>query len=228
VPETRPEDGHDVLAAYLQLAELDSKSAAIDTNTFIAEIKERHRKLLQDRPSANPGLFKQQQNQAGDTVFTRPEMVEGTLLEGLRIFKSLKSPFSRAMFVHFMLSDVHPFTDGNGRLSRIMTRKELASAGLSRIVVPTVIRNDYIDGSIDDAEPGVDDREPQRGDGSNGLLGSPQQRERANLQASGLLTRLRLSVRAHRSQPSPPEAAVRNSRVQLVYAVSRALQTVGT
>jgi hypothetical protein len=146
VPETRPEDGHDVLAAYLQLAELDSKSAAIDTNTFIAEIKERHRKLLQDRPSANPGLFKQQQNQAGDTVFTRPEMVEGTLLEGLRIFKSLKSPFSRAMFVHFMLSDVHPFTDGNGRLSRIMTRKELASAGLSRIVVPTVFRNDYIDG----------------------------------------------------------------------------------
>jgi hypothetical protein len=44
-----------------------------------------------------------------------------------------------------MLSDVHPFNDGNGRLSRVMMTKELILAGLSRIVIPTVFRNDYLD-----------------------------------------------------------------------------------
>jgi len=50
------------------------------------------------------------------------------------------------MFVHYMLSDVHPFTDGNGRIARIMMTKELAASGLSRIVVPTIFLDDYIDG----------------------------------------------------------------------------------
>ncbi|MBI5942146.1 MAG: cell filamentation protein Fic, partial [Caulobacterales bacterium] len=38
-----------------------------------------------------------------------------------------------------------PFNDGNGRISRIMMTKELLAAGLSRIIIPTVYRNDYFD-----------------------------------------------------------------------------------
>jgi len=145
-PNNRPEDGHDVLAAYLQLVELEPRCPPIDPHTFISEVKERHRLLMKGRTAVNPGQFKDKQNQAGDTVFSSPEMVEGTMLEGLKLFSSLQKPFARAMFVHYMLSDVHPFTDGNGRIARIMMTKELAASGLSRIVVPTIFRDDYIDG----------------------------------------------------------------------------------
>jgi hypothetical protein len=40
---------------------------------------------------------------------------------------------------------VDAINDGNGRLSRILMNRELLAAGLSRIVVPTVFRHDYID-----------------------------------------------------------------------------------
>ena len=146
MPEARPQDGHDVLGAYQQLVELGGRSAfAIDADAFIDEIQERHRHLMTARPSVGPGTFKTTPNQAGDTTFVDPRLVRGTLREGVALFRSLSDPFSRAAFVHFLLSDVHPFNDGNGRLSRIMTTKELVGAGLSRIVVPTVYRGDYLD-----------------------------------------------------------------------------------
>ena len=43
-----------------------------------------------------------------------------------------------------MIAEIHPFTDGNGRISRIMGNAELFKSGLSRIIVPTVYREDYI------------------------------------------------------------------------------------
>ena len=44
----------------------------------------------------------------------------------------------------FMISEVHPFNDGNGRISRIMMNAELVKAGQTRIIVPTVFREDYL------------------------------------------------------------------------------------
>jgi hypothetical protein len=44
-----------------------------------------------------------------------------------------------------MLAETHPFNDGNGRISRIMMTRELLAANLSRIVIPTVYRDDYVD-----------------------------------------------------------------------------------
>jgi fido (protein-threonine AMPylation protein) len=146
MPDARPEDGRDVLGVYLQLVDLRPRPAApIEPDKFIDEIRERHRQLMQGRPSVRPGVFKEKPNKAGDTIFVAPNLVEGTIREGINILRVLSDPFSRALFLHFLLSDVHPFNDGNGRLSRIMMTKELVSAGLSRIVVPTVYRNDYLD-----------------------------------------------------------------------------------
>jgi Fic family protein len=45
-------------------------------------------------------------------------------------------PFGRAVRLHHLLSDVHPFVDGNGRISRIMMTKELLASGLSRLRIP--------------------------------------------------------------------------------------------
>jgi Fic family protein len=37
-----------------------------------------------------------------------------------------------------------PFADGNGRVARIMMNAELVAAGESRIIVPTIYRNNYL------------------------------------------------------------------------------------
>jgi hypothetical protein len=146
VPETRPEDGHDVLSTYLQLMDSGERSAnSIDADAFIDEVQERHRNLMAPRPSIQPGVLKTKPNQAGNTAFVHPDLVRGTLREGVGILRSISDPFSRAIFVHFLLVEVHPFNDGNGRISRIMMTKELLAAGLSRIIIPTVFRNDYFD-----------------------------------------------------------------------------------
>ena len=44
----------------------------------------------------------------------------------------------------FAVSEVHPFADGNGRISRIVLNSVLTAAGEAKILVPTVFRTDYI------------------------------------------------------------------------------------
>ena len=44
----------------------------------------------------------------------------------------------------FLVSEVHPFLDGNGRMARVMMNAELSSKGLSKIIIPNVFREDYI------------------------------------------------------------------------------------
>ena len=44
----------------------------------------------------------------------------------------------------FMVSEVHPFLDGNGRIARVMMNVELGAKGLSKIIIPTVYREDYM------------------------------------------------------------------------------------
>ena len=58
--------------------------------------------------------------------------------------RALRHPFARAVFILFVTSEVHPFVDGNGRISRIMMNAELTAAGQAKIIVPTVFRPDYI------------------------------------------------------------------------------------
>lgn len=51
---------------------------------------------------------------------------------------SLESPFERAVYMMFLVSEVHPFADGNGRIARVMMNAELVAGGEERIVIPTV------------------------------------------------------------------------------------------
>jgi Fic family protein len=44
----------------------------------------------------------------------------------------------------FLIAEVHPFADGNGRTARIMMNAELIAAGEERIVIPTVYRLNYL------------------------------------------------------------------------------------
>ena len=145
VPAQRPQDGHDVLATYRQLVNLGVRApSSTDLKEFEEEIKARHADLMWGRPENDPGRYKQRPNAAGNTVFVSPSRVKGTLSAGFDILNGMEHPFARAVFIHYLLADVHPFVDGNGRISRIMMTKELLAAGLSRITVPTVWRDAYI------------------------------------------------------------------------------------
>jgi len=44
----------------------------------------------------------------------------------------------------FVIAEVHPFADGNGRTARLAMNLFLTQGGLTRIIIPTVYRDDYI------------------------------------------------------------------------------------
>lgn len=107
-------------------------------------LKRRHAMLMAARPDKQPGVFKTENNMAGSTLFVAHELVEGTLIHGFDLYRGLDTPFARAVYMMFLVSEVHPFTDGNGRTARIMMNAELVAAGEERIVIPTVYRDNYV------------------------------------------------------------------------------------
>ena len=143
--DDRPADGRDVTETFNQVLDLHAgMSAASSFEDFIAELKERNSRLLVARPEKLPGVFKSEPNLAGNTVFVRPEHVIGTLREGWTMLQGITHPFARGAFIHALIVLVHPFNDGNGRLSRIMMTKELVRSGYCRVIIPTIYRSDYI------------------------------------------------------------------------------------
>ena len=72
-----------------------------------------------------------------------PELVTGTLMKGFEVYRALEDSW-RAMFVMFLVAEVHPFADGNGRIARIMMNAELVHGNRARIIIPTVYREDYL------------------------------------------------------------------------------------
>lgn len=77
-------------------------------------------------------------------MFVRPAEVVGTRQAGWDRARGLDDPFARAVLASFLVSEVHPFDDGNGRVARVTMNTELVAAGQARIIVPTVFRDDYV------------------------------------------------------------------------------------
>jgi fido (protein-threonine AMPylation protein) len=111
---------------------------------FIAILQYRHRLLLEARKSKMPGVFKDKNNLAGETFFVDFELVKGTLIKGFDYYKALTDPFAKAAYIMFMVSQIHPFLDGNGRIARVMMNAELVKTEQTRIIIPTVYRDDYL------------------------------------------------------------------------------------
>jgi hypothetical protein len=145
IPVERPADAHDVLGTYAVVSDLTEMSRTPQSlDEFENLLRTRHARIMAYRPNKLPGQYKVKSNRAGGTEFVAPELVVGTLRRGYEIGSSLTSPFARAVYVKFVTAEVHPFTDGNGRVSRIMMNAELVTAGEVRIVVPIVYRANYL------------------------------------------------------------------------------------
>ncbi len=144
VPQ-RPADAHDILATYRLVSNSQEMSHVPDSAENLIELlKSRHAILLAGRPDKEPGRFKETINRAGETVFVAPDLVTGTLLKGFDLYRALEDPLARAMFMMFLVAEVHPFVDGNGRIARVMMNAELAHGRCCRIIIPTVYREDYL------------------------------------------------------------------------------------
>lgn len=142
---TRNADSHDVLGTFKLVANPAEMRIVPDTPERLLEIlKYRHRILLSARDIHRPGHFKDKDNFAGQTTFVSKELVQGTLIQAFPMYQSLRHPFPKAVFMMFLISEVHPFLDGNGRVARVMMNAELVSQGSSRILIPTVFREDYV------------------------------------------------------------------------------------
>lgn len=141
----RDEDSHDILGTYRIVS--DKKEMAIcpsNANEFLDIMRRRHAILLQSRVSKKPGEFKDKNNRAGNTEFVDKQLVVGTLKKGFEWYSLLQEPFAKAVYMMFLVSEVHPFLDGNGRIARVMMNAELSAKGLSKIIIPTVYREDYM------------------------------------------------------------------------------------
>lgn len=103
-----------------------------------------HALIMERRPAALPGQWKTRLNQAGSTIFVIPDLVVGTLREGFSRLTALADALARALMMMIIVSEVHPFADGNGRTARLAMNSILSAAGRCRIIVPTISRGNYL------------------------------------------------------------------------------------
>jgi hypothetical protein len=140
----RRDDSHDIRGTFDVITDgNDYKNIPLSSHDLIDLLKHRHRIILKSRPEKRPGQFKQKNNKAGNSYFVDQSHVHGTLEQGYHIYKDLPGGYCRAAFMMFLISEIHPFDDGNGRLARIMMNAELSKVNLCRIIIPTSLRQDY-------------------------------------------------------------------------------------
>ena len=145
IPEERPADAHDVLGTFRVVSDTAHlKVLPPDFTGFRDLLRQRHATVMEARDEKAPGVFKDRVNRAGNTVFVTPDLVEGTLERGFEFLQALEDPFQRAVYMMVLVSEVHPFADGNGRIARIMMNAELVARDQERIIIPTAYRTDYL------------------------------------------------------------------------------------
>lgn len=145
IPSERRADAYDILGLFRVIADQAKAMVAPGGGeVFLAIVRQRHAEMFAGRPDIGPGRFKRRPNRAGGYAFVLPELVGGTLKAGLKIGRGVQDPVGRALYMHFLVSEVHPFADGNGRVARVLMNAELSSAGLARAIIPNVLRDDYL------------------------------------------------------------------------------------
>lgn len=143
----RQQDSHDVKEVFNIVSDFsDMTETPIDFHNFLFLLKRRHAAFMGKRKDKIPGEFKTVNNQAGSTLFVSTENVEGTLEKGFQIYETVNKGLPKALFMMFLVSEVHPFSDGNGRLARIMMNSELAARDIFKCIVPTAHRENYLNG----------------------------------------------------------------------------------
>lgn len=128
------------------------------TPTDIDQLKEVHALLLGERPGA--GVFRSERVIIRGASHSPPrtwhevmEQMENWQRWSLEN-KEAPAPF-RSAVLHAWLTHIHPFIDGNGRVSRAISNLELIRAGYPPIIIKKKERDRYIE-SLSDSDDGGD------------------------------------------------------------------------
>jgi hypothetical protein len=149
VPATRPADGHDILGTFSLVSDTAFMTDALahmleSPDSFIDVLHEAHRRIMSGRPELSPGEFKIRPNRAGSTVFVAPDLVRGTLREAHGLLGTLPEGLATAAYLMFAVTEVHPYTDGNGRVARALMNAALVASQRTRVIIVTGYRDDYL------------------------------------------------------------------------------------
>jgi hypothetical protein len=144
--DVRPKDSHDILGVFRQaLQPAWALQTLASGEAVLEQLRARHADQMRERPEVDPGQFKDRVNIAGNTTFVPPRHVRGSLARGSEMLVSVAPGIARALLAMFLVAEVHPFNDGNGRLARLVMNAELSVARQCRIIVPTLFREEYLD-----------------------------------------------------------------------------------
>jgi hypothetical protein len=147
IPAARPQDAHDIAATFRIATDPETSArTAASGHEFIEILRAQHSVLLAAHSDKRPGEFKEIPNFVGGHAFVEPALVNGTLRHGFDCFAGVTDPFQRACALMLLITECHPFDDGNGRLARLVANAALSAGGQVRIVIPTVYRTDYLSG----------------------------------------------------------------------------------
>ena len=82
-----------------------------------------------------------------DVELPKPEELDEKMHEFISKLPKLKEelhPVEYAAMVHIIFVNIHPFADGNGRVARLLMNLALLQSGYNIVVIPPVVRADYI------------------------------------------------------------------------------------
>lgn len=145
VPAQRPADAHDIQGTFAAITDHRLRAQPPrDPDELEAYLRDGHRMIMGGRPEAAPGEYKERANRAGMTFFVHPDLVRGTLREGFSIGHTLPEGLPRAIFSMFLVAEIHPFSDGNGRVARLLMNAELSAVEQCRVMIPLSYRDEYL------------------------------------------------------------------------------------
>lgn len=99
--------------------------------------------------NATPGQYRTTQifMTGTDYIFLQPKEVPSAIANFIVKLDSMKSkchPIELATYAHKEIATIHPFADGNGRVSRLAMNTLLIQNGYLPAIIPPILRNEYI------------------------------------------------------------------------------------
>ncbi|MBQ8984792.1 Fic family protein [Candidatus Saccharibacteria bacterium] len=113
-----------------------------------------HKILLTDIRDEIAGRFRSGREwvRVGTHIGANPEFVNGLMYELVEKYNSDDDEFflDKIAYFHAEFENIHPFSDGNGRIGRLLTNEQLDMLGLPPIIIPNKSKFDEYYPALDE------------------------------------------------------------------------------